>query len=104
MPPQRRTDRVTDDQDVPLNREQRRAQRRRAAVDKPQDNLRPQSLNNPTFGKKDVIADRGFGTPVTDARTGTPDQDQTDLTGPGTGGATESGERAIHHEGTTPNH
>jgi hypothetical protein len=94
---------VTDEQDVPMNREQRRAARRHKAVDKPQDNLLPQSANNPTFGKKEVLADRGFGTPVSDAVTGRPDQDQTDLTGPGTGGATESGEREIHHEGTTPN-
>ena len=90
---------MTDEQDVPMNREQRRAQRRHKAVDKPQDNLVPQSLNNPTFGKKEVLADRGFGSPVTGARAGQPDQDQTDLTGPGTGGATESGEGQPHHEG-----
>ena len=37
-----------------------------------------------------------------DAVAGRPDQDQTDLTGPGTGGATESDGRTPHYEGAHP--
>jgi hypothetical protein len=40
------------------------------------------------------------GEPASDkALTGSPDQDQTAATGPGTGGATEQAGRAPHHEG-----
>lgn len=94
---------MTDEQEPPKNREQRRAERHRKAVDTPQDNLRPQSSNNPTFGRSEIRADHSFGTP-TSAHTGQPDQDQTSMTGPGTGGATESGERVVHHEGMPPEH
>jgi hypothetical protein len=49
----------------------------------------PASQLNPAFGKDE-------------ARTGRPDQDQTDLTGPGTGGASEPDGRTPHHEGAHP--
>jgi hypothetical protein len=49
----------------------------------------PASQPNPAFGKDE-------------ARTGRPDQDQTDLTGPGTGGASEPDGRTPHHEGAHP--
>ena len=41
--------------------------------------------------------------PANDSVTGQPDQDQTHLTGPGTGGATESGDGVRHREGFHPN-
>ena len=40
--------------------------------------------------------------PLRAAVSGTPDQDQTDLTGPGTGGATAPNGRTPHHEGAHP--
>jgi len=48
----------------------------------------PASEANPAFGR--------------DALAGRPDQDQTDLTGPGTGGATQSSGRTPHYEGAHP--
>jgi hypothetical protein len=51
----------------------------------------PTSAPNPVFG--------GAAAPD-EATTGTPDQDQTHETGPGTGGATEQAGRAPRHEGT----
>ena len=80
----------------PLNRQQRRHQKFSHAHDAPQDNLRPQSENNSAFttparpdmeeGPKDAVAVSGTDGP-------------TDLTGPGTGGATENDERTPHHSG-----
>lgn len=87
----------------PLNREQRRAERfGRRPRDVPQDNLQSQSVNNPRSARSDQPTDPAFGqrgAAVHDAVAGSPDQGQTDLTGPGTGGATESGDRLAHHEG-----
>lgn len=88
---------MTEDQGPPQNRAERRAARFRRVVDKPQDDLRPQSRNNPSFGRSNAEPDRGFGTP-TGASTGAPDQDQTELTGPGTGGATETSGRVPENE------
>jgi hypothetical protein len=51
----------------------------------------PTHAPNPVFG-----GDR----PADEASTGSPDQDQTAETGPGTGGATEQAGRAPRHEGT----
>jgi len=51
----------------------------------------PSSEPTPAFG--------GSGDP-TDATAGRPDQGQTDMTGPGTGGATEQDGRRPKHEGT----
>ena len=48
----------------------------------------PATEPNPAFGD-DVVAGR-------------PDQEQTDLTGPGTGGATQSDGRTPHIEGAKP--
>ncbi len=81
---------MTDDT---LNREQRRAAERGTA-DNPQDNLRPESQNNPAFSGSG-------GGPGDDsaAYTGRPDQDVTRLTGTGTGGATEDDDRVTNHEG-----
>lgn len=41
--------------------------------------------------------------PANESVAGRPDQDQTHLTGAGTGGATESGDRVRHREGFHPN-
>ena len=71
----------------PMNREQRRAQKfgkHRPTADQPW----PPSEPNPAVGS--------------DAVAGRPDQDQTDLTGPGTGGATQSDGRTPHYEGVHP--
>ena len=80
----------------PLNREQRRRQKFRHARDARQDNLRPQSQNNSAFTHP-VRPDREQGPKEAVAQSST--QGPTDMTGPGTGGATESDERAPHHEG-----
>jgi hypothetical protein len=51
----------------------------------------PETAANPVFG----------GAPAPDdATAGRPDQDQTEATGPGTGGATEQAGRAPRHTGT----
>jgi hypothetical protein len=83
----------SDDQDQPLNREQRRAAEHGGGDDR-QDNLLAESENNPAFSGSG-------GGPGDDsaAYTGRPDQDVTRLTGAGTGGATESDGRLPHHEG-----
>jgi hypothetical protein len=77
----------------PMNREQRRAAEH-GGQDQRQDNLRPESENNP------ALSGAGGG-PGDDqgSYTGRPDQDVTRLTGAGTGGATESDGRVPHHEG-----
>ena len=51
----------------------------------------PTSEPNPVFGAAEAPAD---------ATAGRPDQDQTKVTGPGTGGATESPDRMPEHEAT----
>lgn len=91
---------MTEDQDQPLNREQRRRQRFRNPPDAPQDNRRRQSENNPAFsnpagGEQEPDLDEGPKDAVAASTTEGP----TAMTGPGTGGATESGERAPSHEG-----
>ena len=69
------------------NREQRRREQFGHTRPNP-DSQWPASEPNPAFGR--------------DAVAGSPDQDQTDLTGPGTGGATQSSGRAPHYEGAHP--
>ena len=67
-----------------------REERRREQFGKTRSNADsqwPASEPNPAFG---------------DAFAGRPDQDQTDLTGPGTGGATQSDGRTPHVEGAKP--
>jgi hypothetical protein len=73
-------------QDEPQNREQRRAARFGRHRPDPHEPL-PRDAD-PALGG--------------DAVAGRPDQDQTDLTGPGTGGATQSDGRTPHYEGTHP--
>ena len=69
------------------NREERR--REQFGHNRPNgDSQWPATEPNPAFGR--------------DAVAGAPDQDQTDLTGPGTGGATESAGRTPHYEGAHP--
>jgi hypothetical protein len=70
------------------NREQRRRERFGQHRTEAQGGW-PASQPNPAFGKDE-------------SRTGRPDQDQTDLTGPGTGGASEPDGRTPHHEGAHP--
>jgi hypothetical protein len=70
----------------PLNREQRRAARFGRHRPDPHE---PWPVNKPNPALGDAVAGR-------------PDQDQTDLTGPGTGGASEPDGRTPHHEGTHP--
>jgi hypothetical protein len=71
---------------APQNREQRRAAQ--FGRHRP-DPLEPPPLNqDPRLGN--------------DAVAGSPDQDQTDLTGAGTGGATQSDGRTPHYEGAHP--
>src|SRR5687768_8442055 len=95
---------MTDDQQAdeqapqPLNREQRRRQKFRKAQNAPQDNLRPQSENNTAFVAP-LSADADLDEGPSDALTADNTQGETKLTGPGTGGATESKERVPHHEG-----
>lgn len=85
----------------PMNRAQRRADRHRHAADVRQDNLQPQSLNNPTFNRTMELTNPAFGE-GSHAVAGRPDQDQTELTGPGTGGATEGGERIPEYPAQDP--
>lgn len=86
----------------PLNREQRRAQRfGRRARNVPQDNLQPLSINDPRSALSDQPTDPAFGRRRAvrhDAVAVSADEDPTDLTGPGTGGATETSGRVPHHE------
>jgi len=74
-----------------------RAQRRAAdhpSPDNRQDNLRPESENNPAFG-----GSGGGSGDDSESYTGRPDQDVTRLTGAGTGGATEDDDRITNREG-----
>ena len=69
------------------NREQRRREQFGRTRPNPESQW-PTSEPNPALGG--------------DAVAGRPDQDQTDLTGPGTGGATQSDGRTPHYEGAHP--
>ncbi|MBA2719606.1 MAG: hypothetical protein H0U52_10245 [Chloroflexi bacterium] len=71
------------------NREQRRQAKFGGGRAKDQGGW-PTGEPNPVFGG---------GEAPEEAIAGRPDQDQTKLTGPGTGGATEQDERMPHHEG-----
>jgi hypothetical protein len=71
-----------------------RAQRRREQFGKHRAATEPgwpASAPNPVFGD---------GPAPREGETGRPDEDQTDLTGPGTGGATEDGGRIPRHDGS----
>jgi hypothetical protein len=82
---------MTDDS-APLNREQRRAQKFHHNRNARQDNRQTQRENQTGF-----LADQTQLPPdVPDEAT---TQNDTRQTGPGMGGATESGERTPHHEG-----
>lgn len=80
---------ATNDRAQGANREQRRDEefgRDEARRDQP-----PPVIRSP-WTSDDV--------PANESSTGRPDQDQTNLTGAGTGGATESADRINRHEGT----
>jgi hypothetical protein len=79
----------TPDPPAPLNREQRRARRFGRHANHIQDNLQPQSRNNPAFGS-------GEGESASREQA---DEGVTDRSGAGTAGATESDGRLVHHEG-----
>jgi hypothetical protein len=80
----------------PLNREQRRAQKFHRKSGGRQDNLQTQRENNSGFlTTPPALIEEGPKEAVATSTT----QGPTHLTGPGTGGATESEERAPHHEG-----
>jgi hypothetical protein len=72
------------------NREQRRQEKFGGGRSSAQGGW-PTSEPNPVFGGAEAPEE---------ATAGRPDQDQTKLTGPGTGGATEHAERMPEHEGT----
>jgi hypothetical protein len=72
----------------PKNREQRRAEKYGPGRSAQQPGW-PSSEPNPAFTEGGLD----------DATTGRPDQDQTELTGLGAGGASEHSGRAPHHEG-----
>jgi len=80
----------------PLNREERRRRKFGHAHDQPQDNRRLQSLNNTAFTNP-VRPDRQEGPREAVAQSTT--QGPSDMTGPGTGGATESEGQVPHHSG-----
>lgn len=80
----------------PLNREQRRAQKFHRKSGGRQDNLQTQRENNSGFlTTPPAPLEDGPNEAVATSTT----QGPTSMTGPGTGGATESDERAPHHEG-----
>ena len=81
---------------APLNREERRRLKFRKAHDHPQDNRRLQSQNNTAFTNP-VRPDREEG--PHEAVAVSTNQGPSDMTGPGTGGATENDERTPHHSG-----
>lgn len=80
------------DQGQPLNREQRRAQRF-GPNDERQDDLQPQSANDPAFGRGRA------GTGDASAEFAGGNRDLEGLSGAGTGGATGSDDRILNHEG-----
>ena len=82
----------------PLNREERR--RRQFGRARP--GTPGASASGDAAGAPDAdgVEERPFaGQPDARASTGRPDQDVTHQTGAGTGGATESDGRLVHHEG-----
>ena len=85
----------TGDEDVQPNREQRRREKFGGAghVGREPNRQWPESQPNPALGT-------GAGTG--DAITGRPDQDQTNLTGAGAGGATEKATRKPEVQGGNP--
>jgi hypothetical protein len=81
-----------------MNREQRRREkfgRTRDATKEPW----PQSRANPAFGQGGPADDVAEAAGDSGAHTGTPDQDVTHETGPGSGGATEGPDRIVDREG-----
>ena len=87
---------MTDDQQQPLNREQRRAKKFRSKSTARQDNLQTQRENDTGF----------LSTPTETLADGPNEGDETSVTkgathhvGPGTGGAVETDEGTPHHEG-----
>jgi len=92
------SDKPDSDDPPPLNREQRRREKfgHGSRTDKRSpDDAWPAQEANPAFGS---------GGDDAAAYAGTPDQDVTRETGPGTGGATEQAGRAPRHEGTHATH
>ena len=86
--------------EAPMNREQRRRQKFHRAPQHRQDNLRTQRENSSGFLSEppaDLASEAaaGGGTAASEATT----ENEKLTTGPGQGGATESAERAPHHEG-----
>lgn len=79
-------------QGQPMNREQRRAQQF-GSEDHQQDDLRQESANNPAFGRG-----RGGTEDASETFAGG-NRDMEGLSGAGTGGATESDDRILNHEG-----
>ena len=77
--------------DQPLNREQRRAAEH-GSPDNRQDNLLPESENNQGSTAGTDMGEGGV------ALTGRPDQENTALTGPGSGGATQDRGRITNRE------
>src|SRR4051794_31491293 len=90
-----RGDEMTDDSQT-LNREQRRAQKVHPKSTARQDNLQTQRENQSGF-LAEPPAPVAEGTK--DAVAASTTQGPTNMTGPGTGGATETDERLPHHEG-----
>ena len=88
--------------DEPLNREQRRAAEH-GTPDNRQDNLLTESENHAGLGATAGAIGEAGGV----AHTGRPDQENTHLTGPGSGGATQDRGRITNREdihlGTQPN-
>jgi hypothetical protein len=83
----------------PLNREQRRAQKFHRGGSRRQDNLQTQRENTSGFlsTPPNTLPDESDQPDAAVAES--TNQGPTHQTGPGTGGATESGERQPHHEG-----
>jgi hypothetical protein len=84
--------------DVPLNRAQRREQARGKGRGSPrrQDNLSSMAENDAAAGTTEGREGRGSDAP-SEATAG-----ETRLTGAGTGGATETGDRSPEHEARDP--
>ena len=81
---------------APLNREERRRLKFRRAHDHPQDNRRMQSENNTAFTNP-IRPDRDEG--PHEAVAVSTNQGPSDMTGPGTGGATEGEGQTPHYPG-----
>jgi hypothetical protein len=87
----------TSNEQPPLNREQRRAQKFHKHKSGRQDNLQTQRQNNTGFltGTPDTLADDTNRELEASSTAGSENHG-----GPGTGGETETAGRAAHHEGT----